>query len=71
MSKAIGLMLTITGLMLGWYVVQMGLAPGPAPLPVFVVAAIAVAMISVGVRYILKAKPRKPGQKKETEGPKP
>lgn len=68
MSKAIGLILTITGLMLGWYVVQMGLAPGPVPLPVFIVAAIAVAMISVGVRYILKTRPAK---KKEEEGSQP
>jgi hypothetical protein len=56
MSKAIGLILTITGLMLGWYFVQMTTAPGPAPFPSFVVAAIAVAMISVGVRYVLKKK---------------
>jgi uncharacterized membrane-anchored protein len=56
MSKAIGLILTITGLMLGWYFVQMTTATGPAPFPSFVVAAIAVAMISVGVRYILKKK---------------
>ena len=32
MSKAIGLILTITGLMLGWYFVQMTTMPGPAPL---------------------------------------
>ena len=60
MSKAIGLILTITGLMLGWYFVQMTMAPGPAPLPSFVVAAIAVAMVSVGIRYILKRKREKP-----------
>lgn len=64
MSKAIGLMLTITGLMLGWYVVQMMMGPGLTPLPVFIVAAMAVAMISVGVRYILKSPPKK----KEKEG---
>ena len=64
MSKAIGLMLTITGLMLGWYSVQMMMGPGLTPLPVFIVAAIAVAMISVGVRYILKS----PRNKKQKEG---
>jgi len=60
MSKAIGLILTITGLMLGWYFVQMTMQPGPAPLPSFVVAAMAVAMISVGIRYTFKRKPAKP-----------
>jgi hypothetical protein len=40
MSKAIGLILTITGLMLGWYFVQNIMLPGPAPLPSFVIAAI-------------------------------
>jgi hypothetical protein len=67
MSKAIGLILTTTGLMLGWYCVQMGLQPGPVPLPVFVVAAMAVAMLAVGVRYILKPKP----PKKSKEGGSP
>lgn len=62
MSKAIGLILTITGLMLGWFTVQMMLAPDPTPLPVFIVAAIAIAMLSVGVRYILK-RPNKQNQK--------
>lgn len=60
MSKAIGLILTITGLMLGWYFVQNIMLPGPAPLPSFVIAAIALAMISVGVRYILKPSKKKP-----------
>jgi membrane protein implicated in regulation of membrane protease activity len=64
MSKAIGLILTVTGLMLGWVSVQIMLAPGLAPLPYFVVAAIAVAMLSVGIRYILKS----PKQKKQKEG---
>jgi divalent metal cation (Fe/Co/Zn/Cd) transporter len=63
-TKAIGLILTITGLMLGWYSAQVMMGPGPAPLPVFIVAAIAVAMISVGVRYILKS----PRKNKEKEG---
>jgi len=66
MSKAIGLILTITGLMLGWYFVQMTTMPGPAPLPSFVVAAIAVAMISVGVRYMLKPKKKKPEEGSQT-----
>mgnify|MGYP000440744923 CR=1 FL=1 len=65
MTKALGLMLTITGLMLGWYFVQTAMAPGLAPLPSFVVAAIAVAMISVGVRYILKTK-KKPEEGSRT-----
>ena len=65
MSKAIGLILTITGLMLGWYTVQTMMTPGPAPLPSFVVGAIALAMLSVGIRYILK----RPKQKKQKEGP--
>ena len=64
MSKAIGLILTITGLMLGWYCAQMMMVPGPAPLPVFVVGAISVAMLSVGIRYILK-RPKK----NQKEGP--
>jgi len=66
MSKAIGLMLTITGLMLGWYSVQMMMGPGLTPLPVFIVAAISVAMISVGIRYILKS-PRKTKQKEGSQ----
>lgn len=64
MSRAIGLILTITGLMLGWTTVQMLLVPGPAPLPIFIIAAIALAMLSVGVRYILK----RPEPKKQKEG---
>jgi hypothetical protein len=60
MSKAIGLILTITGLMLGWYFVQNIMLPGPAQLPIFVIAAIALAMISVGVRYILRSSKKKP-----------
>jgi divalent metal cation (Fe/Co/Zn/Cd) transporter len=60
MSKAIGLILTITGLMLGWYFVQNIMLPGPVPLPSFVIAAIALMMISVGVRYILKPSKKKP-----------
>ncbi len=62
MSKAIGLILTITGLMLGWYFMQTIMQPGPAPLPSFIIAAIALAMISVGIRYILKRSQKKPPQ---------
>ena len=63
MTKALGLMLTITGLMLATWFVQMLLYPGPAPLQIFIVAAMAVAMISVGARYILKS-----SKKKKAEG---
>ena len=59
MSKALGLMLTIAGLVLVVWFVQMLMLPGPAPLTSFVVAAIAVAMISVGLRYLLKTKKAK------------
>jgi len=65
MSKAAGLILTITGLMLGWHFVQTILLAGQAPLPSFIIAAIAMAMISVGARYILK-----PSKKKPQEGSK-
>ena len=58
-------MLTITGLMLGWYFIQSIMLPGPAPLTSFVVAAIAVAMISVGVRYIIKSPAKKKQKPKE------
>jgi hypothetical protein len=58
-TKAAGLMLTIAGLILALWFVQMLMAPGPAPLETFVVAAIAAAMISVGVRYILKSSKKK------------
>ncbi len=64
MSRAIGLILTITGLMLGWHVVQTMMVPGLPPLPSFIVAAIALAMLSVGVRYILK----RPKPKEQKEG---
>ena len=54
MARAIGLMLTVAGLILAVWFIQNLILPGPAPLEIFVVAAIAVAMISVGVRYIFK-----------------
>ena len=59
-SKAIGFILTIAGLVLAVYFVQMAMLPGPAPLTTFVVAAIAAMMIMVGVRYILKSNAKKP-----------
>jgi divalent metal cation (Fe/Co/Zn/Cd) transporter len=64
-SKAIGLILTITGLMLGWYFIQTTMQPGPAPLPSFVVAAIAVMMISVGIRYVIKSPAKKKNKTEE------
>lgn len=54
-SRGIGLTLTIAGLILGVWFVQMFAAPGPAALENFVVAAMAVAMISVGLRYTFKS----------------
>ena len=54
MSKAIGFILTITGITLGVWFFQMISFPGPAPLETFPVGAIALAMFSVGIRYILK-----------------
>jgi zinc transporter ZupT len=59
-SKAIGFILTIAGLVLAVWFIQIAALPGPAPLPNFVVAAIAAAMLMVGVRYIVKSNPRKP-----------
>ena len=54
MTKAVGFILTITGLLLLVSFLQVAQQPGPAPLPYFIVFAIAVMMLSVGVRYILK-----------------
>ncbi len=65
MSKAIGFILTITGLVLAVWFVQIVSQPDPAPLPAFVVAAVCVAMISVGVRYILKGARRDAEKKKQ------
>jgi hypothetical protein len=56
MSKAIGFILTITGLVLAVWFVRIVTAPDLAPLQAFVVAAMAAAMISVGLRYVLKKK---------------
>ena len=53
-------MLTIAGLVLSVWFVQMLLLPGPAPLTGFVVAAMAVAMLSVGLRYMVKARNKTP-----------
>jgi hypothetical protein len=65
-TKAIGLMLTIAGLILAIWFVRIVLLPNLAPLQAFVVGAIALAMVSVGVRYILKGSKKK---KPKTEGP--
>ena len=54
MTKAVGLLLTITGLLLLASFLQVAWREGPVPLPYFVVLAIAVMMLSVGMRYILK-----------------
>ena len=66
-SKAIGLTLTIAGLVLAVWFVRMLTAAGPAPLEIFIVAAIAAAMISVGLRYTLKSRKKKKSQ--EGSGP--
>ncbi len=65
LSRAIGLILTITGAVLATWFAQILLASGPAPLQAFIVAAIAVAMISVGLRYVLRT-PKRPPQKTDT-----
>ncbi|MEZ5938343.1 MAG: hypothetical protein R3C52_08990 [Hyphomonadaceae bacterium] len=57
-SRAIGLILTITGMTLAIWFVQMAALPGPVPLFAFPVAAIAVAMVSVGLRYVFKSTSR-------------
>jgi hypothetical protein len=63
-SKAIGFILTITGLLLTVTFVQIVMATSwtTVPLPWFVVLAIGVMMTSVGVRYILKTRKQKPGE---------
>lgn len=68
-SKAIGLMLTMVGLILSWWFVQQLLLPGPAELTAFIIAAIAVAMLSVGIRYMLKRKPPKEPKPKPEDKP--
>jgi membrane protein implicated in regulation of membrane protease activity len=68
-SKAIGLTLTITGLMLAvWFVTLMLQFNWMPPVEYFIVAAMAVAMISVGVRYILKS-PKKKSKPEPTKEP--
>jgi hypothetical protein len=54
MTKAVGFILTITGLLLLVSFLQVAQQPGPAPLPYFIDFAIAVMMLSVGMRYILR-----------------
>ena len=61
MSRAIGLILTITGIVLAVWFVRIVSAPDLAPLQAFVVAAMAVAMISVGLRYVLRKKKKPEG----------
>ena len=61
MSKAIGIMLTVAGLVLAVWFVRIVMAPDLAPLQAFIVAAMAAAMISVGLRYILKKKKKPEG----------
>jgi hypothetical protein len=65
-SKAIGFILTITGLVLAVWFIRIVMAPSLAPLQAFVVAAMAVAMVSVGVRYILKDSKKKKPEGKAT-----
>jgi heme/copper-type cytochrome/quinol oxidase subunit 4 len=60
-SRAIGFILTITGLVLAVWFVRIVTAPELAPLQAFIVAAMAVAMISVGLRYVLKKKKKPEG----------
>lgn len=60
MTKAVGLLLTVTGLLLLVSFMQVSWREGPVPLPYFVVLAIAVMMLSVGVRYILRGFATKP-----------
>lgn len=60
LSKAIGFILTIAGLVLAIWFFQAAALPGPALLPNFVIAAMAAAMVMVGVRYILKSNATKP-----------
>ncbi|MEQ1609216.1 MAG: hypothetical protein ABL956_09675 [Hyphomonadaceae bacterium] len=59
--KGVGLVLTLTGLLLAWYFIPTITRPG------FVIAAIALAMISGGPRYALKGGSKK--QKREGESP--
>ena len=63
MTKAVGLLLTVTGLLLLVSFMQVAWRDGPVPLPYYVILALAVMMLSVGVRYILRgfaAKATKP-----------
>ena len=54
LSKAIGFILTIAGLVLAVWFLQVAALEGPAPLPSFIVGAIAAAMISVGISDCVK-----------------
>lgn len=65
MAKAIGLILTITSLMLGWRFYQTIAQAGPAPPPAFALAAIAVMMLSVGVRDVITSPAKKKNNREE------
>jgi len=56
MSRAIGLILTITGAVLIIWFAERIISPEPAAAPVFLVGAIGLAMVSVGLRYLFKSK---------------
>jgi TRAP-type C4-dicarboxylate transport system permease small subunit len=61
MSRAIGLILVITGLVLGVWFVQSALPSRPIPWPNYIVAALAAAMVSVGARYVFRKASPAPG----------
>ena len=62
-------MLTIAGLVLGVWFMQIALLAGPAPMSSFLVAAMAVAMLLVGLRYILKAQSTAPNDEPRRQRP--
>jgi membrane protein implicated in regulation of membrane protease activity len=67
MTKGIGFILTITGLLLLVTFVQVALPQGPIPLPYFVILAVAVMMLSVGVRYLMRGFEKKKPKTPKTE----
>jgi hypothetical protein len=60
MTRAIGLILVVAGLVLAVWFVQSVIPEGPTPPSNYIVAAIAVAMLSVGARYVFRPPPPKP-----------